>query len=126
MSASLSKLRRAAAALQSYRCHYCQLPMWEGEPAEFLRRYGVTLRQARLLSCTAEHLQPRSRGGKSHSANIAAAHLFCNAARHRARPERHHEAFKRFVQQRVARGGWLPSRLALLLRSPDVRAGVEA
>ena len=75
--------RRAAFIAQGHRCFYCDAPMWDREPAQFMNRYRVSRREAELLQCTAEHLTARQDGGSNTRQNIVAAHAFCNRHRHR-------------------------------------------
>jgi hypothetical protein len=116
MSKSIKVKRYAAYVAQSCRCFYCTVPMWEGEPDQFAAKYGITLRQARLLLCTAEHLEPKSEGGSNAAANIVAACLNCNRTRHRARVPREPAAYRQKVRSRMARDRWLPNGLARLVR----------
>jgi len=111
MSKSIKNKRHAAYVAQSCRCFYCTAPMWEGGPDQFALKYGITLRQARLLCCTAEHLTPRSEGGSNAAENIAAACLHCNRTRHRAHKPLASHAYLRLVRSRVreaagCRTGW--------------------
>lgn len=85
MTTTLSRSRSAAFARQSGHCFYCNLPMWQQDPAEFVKKYKITVGQAKRLQCTGEHLQARSAGGPSSQSNIVAACLFCNSTRHRAK-----------------------------------------
>ena len=54
--------RYTAFSRQSGRCLYCDFPMWLDDPDGFRSRYSLTLAQARLLRCTAEHLRARQNG----------------------------------------------------------------
>jgi 5-methylcytosine-specific restriction endonuclease McrA len=69
-----AKQRRAKRELlferQAGICHWCGQPM-------LLTRDRVPGPQ----SATFEHLQPRSKGGKSWADNVVLAHLTCNARR---------------------------------------------
>lgn len=109
MSKLLVHRRIAAAASQGFLCIYCRLPMCEGDPDGFARRYGLSLRQALLLRCTAEHLRARQDGGGDGKANVAAACAHCNMLRHRARDPLSPLAFAAHVQHRLKRGAWLPA-----------------
>jgi hypothetical protein len=80
--------------------------MWQGDPDHFVRRHGLTRREAMRFMCTAEHLQARCEGGKDAAPNIVAACLFCNRMRHaRARPL-NPERYKAHVARRLQRDGW--------------------
>jgi 5-methylcytosine-specific restriction endonuclease McrA len=117
MSRSLSLVRHQAVVSQSYRCIYCTSPVWEGSPERFISTYAITRSQAELLRCTAEHLLPKSSGGKNAESNIVAACWFCNHTRHKARVPLEPDAYGRRVRSRVAKGGWLPNGLSRRLRS---------
>jgi|SRR6185503_18125039 len=80
---SIKRFRDAAFVFQRGLCHYCAKPMWRHDPAAFVAAQGVTLRQARQLQSTAEHLLARRDGGGDTADNIVAAHLACNRGRHR-------------------------------------------
>ena len=98
MGKSISRLRTLAFTKQGGRCYYCELPMYESDSAAFRRQWNLTLRQSTSFLCTAEHLVPRSEGGKNLQANIVAACRLCNQTRHRRRkaptPERWKEIRK--------------------------------
>lgn len=111
MPKRLIALRRTAAHAQSNRCHYCQLPVWEGDPSSFMEQYGVSRRQAHLFRCTAEHLLPKSEKGKETRQNIVAACWRCNQTRHRASVPLSPDVYKGYVEGRLRRGKWLPSEL---------------
>ena len=83
MSRRLSNLRSRAFTLQKGKCFYCGLPMWAGSPITFCSEYAVTVGQAAQFECTAEHLEPKSGGGRDSTSNIVAACRHCNATRHR-------------------------------------------
>jgi hypothetical protein len=79
----ISSLRLLAYRSQNGLCYYCERPMWFADAKDFRRRYNLTRAEARALRCTAEHLRARCDGGSDEAANIAAACLHCNQARHR-------------------------------------------
>ena len=87
MPKNLAHLRSQAASIQSFRCFYCRLPMWAGDSTLFIQRFGLTERQAKLVQCTAEHLQAQCAGGQHTKANIAAA-CWHATRRATARPNR--------------------------------------
>jgi 5-methylcytosine-specific restriction endonuclease McrA len=91
---------------QEGRCHYCQYPMWVRDREAFAREYGLSLRVARHFQCTAEHLRPRSEGGRNSKSNIVAACLFCNQKRHQTKRPLEPAAYKRKVQSRLTKGRW--------------------
>lgn len=85
--------------------------MWRRDPAAFAASHGLTIGQARLLQVTAEHLLPRSDGGKDSYANIAAACWYCNLKRHKARSTLSPAAYAIKVQGQLKRGCWHGIRL---------------
>jgi hypothetical protein len=108
---SLTRNRQSAASLQGYRCYYCGLPMWLDDPARFAALHGLSMRQARLLRCTAEHLRARSDAGRDHRQNIVAACLFCNQHRHRARTPLGPEELRERVALAMQRRRWIAGNL---------------
>jgi hypothetical protein len=107
----LQKLRHQAFVRQSCRCFYCTLPMWEADPTEFTGRYGISLRKAQHLKCTAEHLTAQQNGGKETAQNIAAACLWCNRMRHAKRHDTapSPEKYKSRVTQLINKRRWHPA-----------------
>ena len=99
---NIKSLRRAKMTLQDGRCYYCGLPMWETD---------LVVRKSKerpiALRCTAEHLHPRSEGGKNRDDNIVAACQFCNAARHKCKYPKQPEAHRAHVRKRMTQGRWL-------------------
>lgn len=122
MPRSLASLRQRAFIRQSGLCYYCGRRMWERDPHEFMMKFQLSGTAAALLACTAEHLQPKSVGGKASASNIVAACRFCNQTRHRARNVLPPFRYRVYVQTRIRRGAWLPKHLAALLRSGDMSA----
>ena len=109
--------RLIAAKKQDHHCYYCGAPIWLDGLHIFASKYSLSLGQAKLLKCTAEHIIPRSQGGRNNVSNIVAACLYCNRTRH-ARPQAPDAlTYKRLVQQRVAQGRWLLGALPEILRS---------
>lgn len=102
----LSKLRHQASVEQDHRCYYCNEPMWEDDPAEFISTYGVTKQQAHLCQCTAEHLIAKQDGGRDVKQNIVAACAFCNHGRHKKKSAPSPETMRQDVQRRKRRGQW--------------------
>lgn len=99
-------LRARAFQQQNGRCCYCDYPMWIDNYSSHAQRHGITVRQAKQLQCTAEHLVARKDGGRSNSANVAAACLMCNTSRHaRARP-RCADQHRARVRRRISKGKW--------------------
>jgi hypothetical protein len=103
---SLKLPRRKACLIQQFRCYYCQLSMWDGDPQPLCQATGLSPKQARSLQCTAEHLIPWSCGGTNDTSNIVAACLRCNLGRHRRKLVLPHEKYKELVRRRVARQKW--------------------
>jgi hypothetical protein len=106
MSSSLVRSRSKAFQRQSGRCIYCNLPMWSDHPEQFAQEYGITIRQARFLRCTGEHLRARQDGGTTAQSNIAAACLYCNQGRHRRKCPPSPEAHMQRIARKIARGLW--------------------
>lgn len=108
---SLISSRHRAFVRQMGCCFYCNTPMWESNPQNFISVFKVTSKQAKLLQCTAEHLIPKSIGGKEDLSNIVAACRFCNSTRHKAKHPLDPERYLHKVKLRVSNGGWLPNKL---------------
>lgn len=106
MPKSLVRSRTHAFSDQSGRCFYCGTPMWADNPLEFAAEHGITLRQAKLLQCTGEHLTARQDGGSSARSNIVAACRFCNAGRHRRKDPSPPDRFKEMVRRRMEKRRW--------------------
>lgn len=81
--------------------------MWLESPDE-LRPLGLRPKTAAPLRCTAEHLVARQDGGKDVEGNIAAACLLCNSSRHKRKTPPAPDAYRAFVQGRLAKGKWHP------------------
>lgn len=106
MANSILRFRLQAFQRQGGCCYYCELPMWERDPALFIQSHGVSPRQAKALRCTAEHLVPRCEGGRDCAANIVAACFHCNSRRHWRRVGRAAAAHLLHVRRRMAKGRW--------------------
>ncbi|HIQ41740.1 restriction endonuclease [Pseudomonas sp. REST10] len=106
---TVQKLRQTAFILQNGSCYYCGLDMWVDSVETFADMHRITIEQAELFRCTAEHLEARQDGGENTEINIAAACLYCNRHRHqrRAKPMRP-EIYKHFVRTRVRNNNWHP------------------
>lgn len=105
MPSAIQRLRRQAYHRQDRRCCYCAVPMWLLEPEE-LPSKPPSPAAALRIRCTAEHLVPKSDGGRDVEGNVAAACLHCNLTRHRRKIPLAPEAFRRMVGARVSRGAW--------------------
>ena len=103
---SLAKPRHHSFLLQNGLCFYCNQPMWETDPTDFSKKYGITEKQARILKCTGEHLHAHQSGGKSSKNNIVAACFYCNQRRHRRKGELDPTQFKHHVVIRLNHGKW--------------------
>ena len=69
--------RRASFQRQQGRCIYCRVLMWCEDIKSYAARFRISLRAARPLQSTAEHLEAKRNGGRDDSANIAAACRRC-------------------------------------------------
>ncbi|HDZ71775.1 MAG TPA: restriction endonuclease [Aurantimonas coralicida] len=107
----LKKIRTALAQEQNWLCHYCDSPMWDSDPAVFLRRHHVPKGLLNRFQCTAEHLRPKQDGGKDIPENIVAACKFCNQTRHKRRSAQPPETYRQHVQKRVKAGKWHPLKI---------------
>jgi hypothetical protein len=96
----------AAYERQNGRCYYCNLPMWQENPASFARLYAITPKLARLFQCTAEHLTARMDGGGGCAPNIVAACHYCNTRRHRRKVAPAPNGHKLRVQRRMQHRRW--------------------
>lgn len=108
MASRTVKLRKFAFQLQSGRCFYCRLPMWEGDSSCLPKANKLTTAQLAMLQCTAEHLQARCDGGANSTNNVVAAHKACNQRRHKCvNPPIPRDYIKK-VQVRVNKKKWWP------------------
>lgn len=106
MASTIAKNRFHAFEAQAHRCYYCGYPMWLSSPDEVVRRLGITIPQALMLRCTAEHLRAQCDGGTNHRDNIAAACISCNRKRHARKASRDPFEFKALVTRRLEAGRW--------------------
>lgn len=124
----LQKLRHKAFVRQNCRCFYCTLPIWEGDPAEFMARYGICLRKARHLRCTAEHLIAQQDGGVDSALNIAAACVWCNRKRHSRRQHKapSPEEYKARVTELISNRKWHPAiELCQRVSNGEIRHSIQ-
>lgn len=110
MSKKTRKLRGKALILQQGKCYYGGSPIWDSGLSTFAATHAITLRQAALLRCTAEHLKARSDGGSDSVSNVVAACLYCNRSRHSRPSPMSPELYRCHVRSRMARGRWLTFR----------------
>ena len=84
MKRAISRGRKRAFLSQRKHCFYCELPIWntEKERRQLMARHDLTEDAVKSLQCTAEHVQARKDDGTNEEANIVAACLRCNRARH--------------------------------------------
>ena len=81
--------------------------MWLDEnPDQYAKQYGLTLKKARHMQCTGEHLVAQKDGGSAGDNNIAAACRFCNLRRHRGRKEHDPKEYEQFVLGCLEKGHW--------------------
>ena len=99
-------LRKSAYSAQHGLCCYCGTVMWTRNIQAFARAHNISLAQARLLQCTAEHLHPRNDGGDNSPENVAAACWYCNTKRHKRKSPLSPEQYRQHVMNRVKAGAW--------------------
>lgn len=102
----LRSKRTSAFVQQRGLCFYCGRAMWNHSPAKFATRHSLTLEQAQLLKCTAEHLRARKDGGSNARENLVAACRMCNERRHQLSEPPEPAQYLRYVAERVASGAW--------------------
>lgn len=105
MHRKTKSFRSRAFTRQHGRCCYCGVRMWVVTPEE-LGTEAARLPGARILKCTAEHLQARQDGGRDAAHNIAAACAHCNHTRHRRRRPLEAQDYAQLVARRLAAGRW--------------------
>ena len=105
MPKTIQTLRQRAFQHQGGTCCYCSAPMWQRSPEE-LPCKPPSLRAAKQLQCTAEHLLARSDGGGHTEKNIAAACTRCNHGRHKRRRPLGPSEFRGHVLRRMETGRW--------------------
>lgn len=123
---NIQKFRKSAFIQQNGRCYYCGFDMWLDSVEAFAEAYRITIEQARLFRCTAEHITARQDGGKDTKSNIAAACIYCNQHRHQRAKPMQPEIYKHFVRTRVRNDNWhpVPRRALKLVRmSLQISAG---
>jgi len=107
----LKKSRTYAFYRQEGRCFYCDYPMCITSPQEYAQLYGCSLRQAKQMQCTAEHLLARCGGGSNQASNIAAVCKLCNLRRYQGKITRQWHTYRELVKSKVVQGRWHPFRL---------------
>ncbi|WP_171494258.1 restriction endonuclease [Acinetobacter sp. TUM15071] len=111
-SKTLQKNRVLAYESQRGLCYYCGQPMWTSQPENFCNKYRISLKSAKFLKCTAEHVFAQQDGGSNQRVNIVAAYLHCNKTRHKAKNALSVEKYKAKVIRRMAQNKWHPIRLS--------------
>jgi len=108
MSKQLVKLRQHAAANQNNRCYYCNAAMCIDVSVinDFAKSHNISVKQAKWLTCTAEHLIARQDGGKDTHENIVAACYYCNHTRHKRKICSNAELFKAYVVKQLRKQKW--------------------
>lgn len=102
----ITRNRFSSFLSQEGRCIYCGVLMWLDDVKSFAASRPISLRTARALQCTAEHLVPKCDGGGDGAANIVAACRRCNQGRHRRAVVPEPARYRLAVQRRVGRGRW--------------------
>ena len=113
MLSKLARHRNSAYINQSGRCYYCNFPMWESDPVSYSQAHNISLSQAKLFQCTAEHLEARSDGGKDRAKNIVAACIWCNKKRHSRKQAPSPNDYRQLVQKRLSKGRWFCKELLM-------------
>lgn len=109
----IERIRQSNMHAQKGQCYYCSLLMWERAPHDEHLIICQTPAIRRMLRCTAEHLVPRSDGGKDAADNIVAACWFCNTRRHHRKQPLSPDAYRADVQKRMSTGRWLAALVPL-------------
>ena len=104
---NISRIRSEKMIAQGGFCYYCGLPMWDNTSSASFKSARGDMGSLPQLRCTAEHLRPRSEGGKDVAENIVAACLYCNRSRHLKKKPRSPVAHRDHVRKRMAAGRWL-------------------
>lgn len=108
----LVRLRKSAFHSQSGLCYYCGYPMWERDGDSYSQFHKLSLSQAKLFKCTAEHLLARQDGGIDHSQNIVAACQWCNQKRHNRKLAPSPVEYRKMVKKRLSTGRWFCKSIA--------------
>jgi 5-methylcytosine-specific restriction endonuclease McrA len=119
MTSPLVRSRSLAFARQKGRCYYCDYPMWRDDIACFALLHRISVKQARRLQCTAEHLVARQDGGKEGISNMVAACVTCNRGRHRIKEVPSPEKYRAHVQKRISLNRWYFSRFPITRPGDD-------
>jgi 5-methylcytosine-specific restriction endonuclease McrA len=117
MSKAYIGARNSAAKKQNHHCFYCNAPMWQADVVAFAADHQISIKKAKFLQCTAEHLLPQANGGLHTRDNIVAACLYCNQKRHARSKVPTPLDYKKFVQQRVLHGRWFLGTLPDTMRA---------
>jgi len=106
MQSNIVRHRHSSYIAQSGICYYCKFPLWENDLNSFASVHNIPASKAKLLKCTAEHLDARQDGGNNSKSNIVAACLRCNQMRHRMNPAPKPDAYRSLVQKLLKNGMW--------------------
>jgi hypothetical protein len=87
--------------------------MWESDISAFAESHKLTIRQARLYRCTAEHLVAKTDGGSNSAKNIVAACHWCNKNRHARKVAPTPNDYLEYIRKRLAQGRWLNHSAAI-------------
>lgn len=121
MPTTLTKSRFKAYIQQAGLCIYCEQPIWLDDVQEFAKTYQISIKQAKVLKCTAEHLTAKQDGGTDVENNIAAACNYCNQKRHKRKKSLDSISFKNHVMKRQAQGRWHSNVTNRLFGEPSQR-----
>ena len=108
----IQKHRFSAFKKQNGCCYYCGALMWIDNPEKFAIDHSMSLKNAKKLQCTAEHLDARCDGGKNTKNNIVAACKHCNQTRHKMKPAPAPEQYKKMIQKSIANNHWHKAQVA--------------
>lgn len=106
MPSKITRYRLHAFKIQSGKCYYCEMPMWEQNVTAYASIHGITLKQAKQFKSTAEHLIASQNNGLTISSNIVAACLFCNSKRHKRKTPPEPLEYKELVRKRLSACRW--------------------
>jgi 5-methylcytosine-specific restriction endonuclease McrA len=106
VSTTLTKSRFKAYIQQAGLCIYCEQPMWLTDIDTFAKTYQISIKRAKCLKCTAEHLKAKQYGGTDAENNIAAACSYCNQKRHKRKTPLDPIAYKQHVVKHLVKGLW--------------------
>ncbi len=106
MYKKISTIRNDKMKSQSGLCYYCKQPMWRDGIKQFVQKFGLSLKQAAMFKCTAEHLTARCDDGSNSKANLVAACFYCNKTRHFSKKPLSPNEYLKKVRKRLKAGRW--------------------